>query len=54
MKLIKRLSSLLINGNKVNEDAEVKGNYISDILKLSEPVKDDREKLHIIQMKQIQ
>ena len=36
------------------EDAEVKGNYISDILKLSEPVKDDRKKLHIIRMKQIQ
>ncbi|MDU2210645.1 MAG: hypothetical protein E7E18_05200 [Eubacterium sp.] len=52
--MIKRLSSLLINEIKVNEDAEVKGNYISDILKLSEPVKDDRKKLHIIRMKQIQ
>jgi len=34
---------LVINEIKVNEDAEVKGNYISDILKLSEPVKDDKE-----------
>ena len=43
---------MVINEIKVNEDAEVKGNYISDILKLSEPVKDDRKKLHIIRMKQ--
>ena len=54
LELIKRLSSLLINEIKVNEDAEVKGKYISDILKLSESVKDDRKKLHIIRMKQIQ